>query len=52
MATPHKCPVCKGEGKVSDRTYIGEAVSIKDCPACKGTGVVWENTEENVYIWA
>jgi len=49
MATPHKCPVCEGCGKVQwPPGYTGSpffAAMRTDgytCPTCNGTGIVWE----------
>ena len=35
VSTPHKCPVCDGEGK------RGTKHAGKKCKACEGSGVVW-----------
>ena len=49
MATPHKCPVCKGCGRVSwppgwpcSPFFAAVGTGGHDCPCCGGTGVVWE----------
>lgn len=38
MSTPHKCPVCEGEGTVARGCGVKE-----ECPACKGSCIVWED---------
>lgn len=47
--TPHRCPVCTGQGRVSrppwlpgDMTTWGSADTRSyECHACDGTGIVW-----------
>lgn len=47
--TPHKCPVCNGQGLVSRPPWMAGDVyewSSSDCAphpckACNGTGIVW-----------
>lgn len=57
MATPHKCPICEGQGLVSrppwlagdQHTWTGDSAGYQ-CHACNGTGVVWgEKGMEYVY---
>ena len=42
MATPHRCPVCNGCGKI----YTGEMNTAgrvsNPCHACLGSGVLWD----------
>lgn len=57
--TPHTCPVCNGQGKVSRPPYIpgnqeswmsSDPFQTFDCRACTGTGIVWEHTPEAVNV--
>jgi hypothetical protein len=41
QATPHKCPVCLGFGRVQDPVPEATAINSAQCPACGGTGVLW-----------
>ena len=49
VKTPHTCPVCSGQGKVSRPPWVPGDVAIWSssgtelypCPACSGSGVVW-----------
>lgn len=50
MAIPHRCPICKGSGKVRypilDRPEPSCGTSDEEtCPACDGTRIVWETPE-------
>ena len=45
---PHKCPVCEGQGKDTNRLVVDEVkkpstINMKnpDCHACNGKGIVW-----------
>lgn len=38
MSAPHRCPICRGSGKID--TPIG--VQMAECRTCKGEGIVWE----------
>lgn len=47
--TPHKCPVCGGNGQVMagfygqvGGTWTGSNTGFEQCRACAGAGVVWE----------
>ncbi len=44
MATPHKCPVCFGKGKVPVGFYgdQGSDASEPQCRSCHGQGVLWD----------
>ena len=46
MATPHRCPVCNGVGKVPAGFYsmgIASTTSMPEtCRSCNGTGIIWE----------
>ena len=53
MNIPHKCPVCDGAKKVSERLYsIGGAnirydkIGVVDCRSCDGKGVIWREERE------
>lgn len=53
MATPHKCPVCNGSGKVylppPPITNTAVFDEFKTCNACNGSGVVWE--QDSINTW-
>jgi hypothetical protein len=47
--TPHRCPVCHGNGQVAKGFYgqtagqwTTNSVGADPCRSCAGTGVVWE----------
>lgn len=50
--TPHACPSCAGQGKVSRPPWVGgdqqewasNTTGLYDCRACHGTGIVWSKT--------
>lgn len=52
--TPHRCPVCDGQGNVPKGFYQSEAGLIYVdadtalCKSCWGAGVVWEPQDINV----
>jgi DnaJ-class molecular chaperone len=54
MATPHKCPVCNGQGKVQtppwlpgdQDTWSAGNIEVYECRVCNGTGVIWERKAE------
>lgn len=46
--TPHRCPVCGGNGLVSagfymqtSGTWSGTSTASEQCRSCTGTGIVW-----------
>jgi hypothetical protein len=46
--TPHKCPVCGGNGLVSNGFYLQTSgswlttsITPEQCRSCGGTGIVW-----------
>lgn len=46
--TPHKCPVCNGNGMVPNGFYhqnkgewITSSIEPETCQSCKGSGIVW-----------
>ncbi len=51
--TPHKCPVCNGNGKVASGFYnqtSGHWSTVdstpETCRSCNGKGIVWEPESE------
>lgn len=56
MATPHKCPICNGTGKVRKlEEYCGPYDTTTtyprfdfyvSCRACNGSGILWEPVTE------
>jgi len=52
--TPHKCPICNGNGMVDagfyNQTsgYWTSTEGTEACRACNGTGIVWEKPIEGV----
>jgi hypothetical protein len=55
MATPHKCPVCNGQGKLQtppwlpgdQETWSAGSIEVYECRVCKGTGIIWEPADED-----
>lgn len=52
MKTPHRCPICGGNGKVPAGFYnqtsgdwITTSTEPETCLSCNGTGIVWEYQE-------
>ena len=46
--TPHRCPVCNGNGLVSNGFYMQtsgnwstSSITPEQCRSCGGTGIVW-----------
>ena len=53
MKTPHRCPICGGNGLVPNGFYTQVAgtwdntsTAPEQCRSCDGTGVIWEKVEE------
>lgn len=52
MATPHKCPVCAGQGCLSkppdlpgdQHEWTASSTATHTCRACLGARIVWEET--------
>lgn len=50
MGTPHRCPVCEGQGLVNrppwlagdQNTWTDNQAGPYPCKACNGTGIIWE----------
>lgn len=44
MATPNKCPICKGCGKVGFNFYKdADGIGISEkCRTCEGKGIIWD----------
>lgn len=47
--TPHRCPVCGGNGQVMNGFYgqvggewTSGSTAFEQCRSCNGTGVVWQ----------
>ena len=52
MKTPHRCPVCLGNGRQNAGFYeqvggywTSTASNFVDCRSCAGTGVVWGDVD-------
>lgn len=46
--TPHKCPVCNGNGLVPNGFYLqtsgnwsSSSITPEACRSCNGTGIIW-----------
>jgi len=51
--TPHKCPVCMGNGQVPNGFYLQttgnwsqSGITPEKCRTCNGTGIVWSGYNE------
>lgn len=42
MSTPHRCPVCDGEGRRVRLWADATGPIAVRCEPCGGTGIVWE----------
>lgn len=49
--TPHKCPICRGNGIVPKGFYTATGDSwvsdgiAESCRACTGTGIIWSKPD-------
>ena len=60
MTTPHRCPICQGQGTVPPGFYeeLNTGTSISSnrpiCRTCGGSGLLWESQDFSYYapLWA